>query len=158
MYQPDYPTLTPVPSPEFIQNSIERESIRRIFWLIHVMDIMRSVYFKQPTSNLGEQGMRLRLPADETSFELGVHSTLPGEFRTQACKPCAGVILIRLVIYFILILFAFTNETCSKYNYVVNRIPLPASSQNPVFVRIWTPHPRHHNTCKIGAGCGTAGW
>ncbi|KAF8074981.1 hypothetical protein FPV67DRAFT_1475647 [Lyophyllum atratum] len=45
----EYPTLTPVPSPEFIQASIEREAY----------------------------GMRLRLPVDETSFELGVHSTLP---------------------------------------------------------------------------------
>ncbi|KAF8225547.1 hypothetical protein L208DRAFT_1368129 [Tricholoma matsutake] len=77
VYQPDYPTLTPVPSPDFIQNSIERESVRRIFWLIHITDIMRRVFFKQPAGNLGEQGMRLRLPADETSFELGVHSTLP---------------------------------------------------------------------------------
>jgi hypothetical protein len=85
VYQPDYPTLTPVPSPEFIQNSIERESVRRIFWLIHMMDVVRGVYFKQPMGNLGEQGMRLRLPADETSFELGVHSTLPGEFRAMAC-------------------------------------------------------------------------
>lgn len=87
MYQPDYPTLTPVPSPDFIQNSIERESVRRIFWLIHITDIMRRVFFKQPAGNLGEQGMRLRLPADETSFELGVHSTLPGEFRAVIGKP-----------------------------------------------------------------------
>jgi hypothetical protein len=46
-----------------------------------MMDIMRGTYFKQPMANLGVQGMRLRLPADETSFELGVHSTLPGEYR-----------------------------------------------------------------------------
>ncbi|KAF5383734.1 hypothetical protein D9615_003526 [Tricholomella constricta] len=77
VYQHDYPTLTPVPSPEFIQASIEREAVRRIFWLIHLMHILASIYFKKPMEPLREHGMRLRLPADETSFELGVHSTLP---------------------------------------------------------------------------------
>ncbi|KAG5635264.1 hypothetical protein H0H81_011889 [Sphagnurus paluster] len=77
VYQHDYPTLTPVPSPEFIQASIEREAVRRIFWLIHLMDITACLFFKKPMQPLREQGMRLRLPADETSFELGVHSTLP---------------------------------------------------------------------------------
>ncbi|KAG5647462.1 hypothetical protein DXG03_009393 [Asterophora parasitica] len=77
VYQHDYPTLTPVPSPEFIQASIEREAVRRIFWLIHLMDIMACIYFKNPMEPLRDHGMRLRLPADETSFELGVHSTLP---------------------------------------------------------------------------------
>ncbi|KAF9461199.1 fungal-specific transcription factor domain-containing protein [Collybia nuda] len=77
VYHPEHPTLTPVPSPEFIHASIEREAVRRIFWLVHLMDVMASIYFKRPMVGLGEQGMRLRLPADETSFELGVHSTLP---------------------------------------------------------------------------------
>ncbi|GLB41808.1 putative fungal specific transcription factor [Lyophyllum shimeji] len=77
VYQHEYPTLTPVPSPEFIQASIEREAVRRIFWLIHFMDIWAFIYYKRPTEPLREYGMRLRLPSDETSFELGVHSTLP---------------------------------------------------------------------------------
>jgi hypothetical protein len=77
VYQPDYPTLTPIPSPEFIQASIEREALRRIFWLIHLMDVMAFIFFKKPIVGLREQGLRLRLPADETTFELGV-STLPG--------------------------------------------------------------------------------
>jgi hypothetical protein len=97
VYQPDYPTLTPVPEPKFIQRSIERESIRRIFWLIHLLDILKGIYFKQPMGNLGEQGMRLRLPADETSFELGVHSTLPGEFVRDLYTPEFRMILIRNV-------------------------------------------------------------
>lgn len=82
VYHPEHPTLTPVPSPEFIHASIEREAVRRIFWLVHLMDVMASIYFKKNMVGLGEQGMRLRLPADETSFELGVHSTLPGEIKT----------------------------------------------------------------------------
>ncbi|KAF8631873.1 hypothetical protein AX15_002143 [Amanita polypyramis BW_CC] len=76
VHNPDHPLLTPTPSPEFIQESLEREAIRRIFWLIHMLDIMTSIYFRTPLT-IPDNDLRLRLPADETSFELGVHSTLP---------------------------------------------------------------------------------
>ncbi|KAF9005931.1 fungal-specific transcription factor domain-containing protein [Cyathus striatus] len=76
VHSPEHPTLTPVPSPEFIQASLEREAVRRIFWLIHLLDVMASIYFKKPIT-FSDQDLRLRLPVDETSFELGVHSTLP---------------------------------------------------------------------------------
>ncbi|KAF8892082.1 fungal-specific transcription factor domain-containing protein [Infundibulicybe gibba] len=76
VHSPEHPTLTPVPSPEFIQASIEREAVRRIFWLIHLLDVISSIYFKK-SSPYTDTGLRLRLPADETSFEMGVHSTLP---------------------------------------------------------------------------------
>lgn len=39
---------------------------------------MASIYFKKPATFTSSE-LRLRLPVDETSFELGVHSTLPGE-------------------------------------------------------------------------------
>ncbi|KAJ3485539.1 hypothetical protein NLJ89_g11892 [Agrocybe chaxingu] len=76
VHSPEHPTLTPVPSQEFVQRSIEREAIRRIFWLIHLLDVMASIYFKKPVT-FTDSELRLRLPVDETSFELGVHSTLP---------------------------------------------------------------------------------
>ncbi|KAL0953614.1 hypothetical protein HGRIS_004821 [Hohenbuehelia grisea] len=102
VHSPEHPTLTPVPSPEFIHAAIERECVRRIFWLVYVMDVMAGIYYKRggdawdrasrgngapglgmsltrsPGANkFGTTEMRLRLPADETSFELAVHSTLP---------------------------------------------------------------------------------
>lgn len=77
VHSPEHPTLTPVPSQEFVQRSIEREAVRRIFWLIHLLDVMASIYFKKPVT-FADNELRLRLPVDETSFELGVHSTLPG--------------------------------------------------------------------------------
>jgi hypothetical protein len=40
---------------------------------------MASIYFKKPVT-FADVELRLRLPVDETSFELGVHSTLPGMF------------------------------------------------------------------------------
>ncbi|KAF8159676.1 fungal-specific transcription factor domain-containing protein [Crassisporium funariophilum] len=76
VHSPEHPTLTPVPSQEFVQASIEREALRRIFWLIHLLDVMASIYFKKPVT-FTDSELRLRLPVDETSFELGVHSTLP---------------------------------------------------------------------------------
>lgn len=78
VHEPDHPTLTPMPSPDFIHQSFKREAVRRIFWLIHLLDLMASVYHKKPTTFTSSE-LRLRLPVDETSFELGVHSTLPGK-------------------------------------------------------------------------------
>ncbi|KXN86586.1 hypothetical protein AN958_09890 [Leucoagaricus sp. SymC.cos] len=77
VHEPDHPTLTPMPSPDFIHQSFKREAVRRIFWLIHLCDVMASLYFKKPTTFTPSE-LRLRLPVDETSFELGVHTTLPG--------------------------------------------------------------------------------
>lgn len=74
---PEHPTLTPVPSQEFISASLEREAVRRIFWYIHFVDVKAAIYFKKPITFTPAE-LRLRLPVDETSFELGVHSTLPG--------------------------------------------------------------------------------
>ncbi|KAG6891536.1 hypothetical protein C0992_004394 [Termitomyces sp. T32_za158] len=86
VYQHDYPTLTPVPSPTFIQASIEREAVRRMFWIIHFLDNLAWIYFKQPMQGLSEPGRHLRLPVDETTFELGVHSTLPEYLHLPAVR------------------------------------------------------------------------
>ncbi len=77
VHEPDHPTLTPMPSPDFIHQSFKREAVRRIFWMIHLLDVMASIVFKKPTT-FTSSDLRSRLPVDETSYELGVHSTLPG--------------------------------------------------------------------------------
>lgn len=82
VHKPDIPTLTPVPSLEFIQASIERECVRRIFWLIHLVDLIFCIYLKRPIPPK-DNHLSLRLPVDETSFELAVHSTLPGELPSE---------------------------------------------------------------------------
>jgi hypothetical protein len=41
------------------------------------MDLQLSIYTQRLVS-LSDAQLRLRLPVDETSFELAVHSTLPG--------------------------------------------------------------------------------
>ncbi|KAJ8695088.1 hypothetical protein PTI98_007706 [Pleurotus ostreatus] len=106
VHAPEHPTLTPVPSPEFIHKAVEHECVRRIFWLIYVIDVMNGLYYKkrgagweraiagagmpglgrhlilrveegQGTGRFTQTELKLRLPVDETSFELSVHSTLP---------------------------------------------------------------------------------
>lgn len=121
VYQLDYPTLTPVPSPEFIQASIEREALRRIFWLVHLMDVLGHIFFKKPMSKLREQGLRLRLPADETTFELGV-STLPGG------SPYFGDSI--------------------GLNVLRNRISIPPGYKDTVLIRIWPPYPSAYHICQ----------
>jgi len=71
----EHPVSTPVTA-DFIQASIERECVRRIFWVIYILDLQVSLYTQRPVS-LSDAQLRLRLPVDETSFELAVHSTLP---------------------------------------------------------------------------------
>ncbi|KAF7370717.1 hypothetical protein MSAN_00704900 [Mycena sanguinolenta] len=66
----------PAPTPDVIQASIERECLRRIFWVIHIMDLQVALYNQRPLPS-SEAQLRLRLPVDETSFELAVHSTSP---------------------------------------------------------------------------------
>ncbi|KAJ7043487.1 fungal-specific transcription factor domain-containing protein [Mycena alexandri] len=79
VYTSEHPVNTPVPTAEFTHAAIERECVRRIFWVIHIMDLQVSMYTQRPVS-LSDAQLRLRLPVDETSFELAVLSTLPEYF------------------------------------------------------------------------------
>ncbi|KAG0709258.1 hypothetical protein DFH29DRAFT_887375 [Suillus ampliporus] len=64
VYQADNPILTPAPSLEFIDASIERECARR------------SVLYRRPILAMESQ-LKLRLPADETTFLFTVHDAVP---------------------------------------------------------------------------------
>ncbi|KAG2053646.1 hypothetical protein BDR06DRAFT_956378 [Suillus hirtellus] len=76
VYQADNPILTPTPSLEFIDASIERECARRVFWLIHISDALGSVLYRRPI--LAEESqLKLRLPVDETTFLFTVHDAVP---------------------------------------------------------------------------------
>ncbi|THU99171.1 hypothetical protein K435DRAFT_964622 [Dendrothele bispora CBS 962.96] len=55
-HSPEHPLLTPVPSQHYIEVSIERECIRRIFWVIYVVDCMRGIYYKREGNMLGGSG------------------------------------------------------------------------------------------------------
>ncbi|KAJ6621374.1 fungal-specific transcription factor domain-containing protein [Mycena sp. CBHHK59/15] len=76
VHNPEHPVITSVPTADFIHASIERESVRRVFWVIHIIDLETSIHNQRPVS-LSDGQLRTRLPVDETSFELAVPSTLP---------------------------------------------------------------------------------
>ncbi|KAJ7672660.1 fungal-specific transcription factor domain-containing protein [Mycena rosella] len=76
LHNSEHPVITPVPTADFIHASIERESVRRIFWVTHILSLHLSAYTQRLVS-LSDSQLRLRLPVDETSFELAVHSTSP---------------------------------------------------------------------------------
>ncbi|KAF9245240.1 fungal-specific transcription factor domain-containing protein [Melanogaster broomeanus] len=81
IFDSDSTVLTPHPSPEFIDACIERECARRVFWLVFVSDCMGSVLYGRPL--LATESQRsLRLPIDETSFELSPHTAIP-EYMTK---------------------------------------------------------------------------
>ncbi|KAF7972764.1 hypothetical protein HWV62_17142 [Athelia sp. TMB] len=77
VHRPDNITTSRTPSTEYIQEHIDRECMRRIFWLIHLLDLISSMFFKVRAAPKGEN---LRLPVDETSFELGTHASTPAEY------------------------------------------------------------------------------
>ncbi|KAJ8521576.1 hypothetical protein ONZ45_g1741 [Pleurotus djamor] len=84
VHQPDHPTLTPLPSPEFIHKAVEQECRRGAGWERAVagagMPGLGRPLIGRPDEgqgNFSQTQLQLRLPVDETSFELAVHSTLP---------------------------------------------------------------------------------
>ncbi|KZT27849.1 hypothetical protein NEOLEDRAFT_64616 [Neolentinus lepideus HHB14362 ss-1] len=81
VYKPDNPVITPLPSAEHIRGSIERECMRRVFWFIYWIELLRQTYAHR-SMLLRREGHdeNVRLPVDETSFELAVHITLPAEY------------------------------------------------------------------------------
>ncbi|KAH8093813.1 hypothetical protein BXZ70DRAFT_384818 [Cristinia sonorae] len=73
-------TTTPL-SPSARTTCIERECTRRCFWLIQIMSWINGIYTFRPLRPRSIDLMRhVRLPADETSFELAVPVHSPGEF------------------------------------------------------------------------------
>ena len=76
----DEPSLTTPPlSPGSRTLCIERECTRRCFWLIQVMCWINGIYTFRPMRPRSVDLMRrVRLPADETSFELAVPVQGPG--------------------------------------------------------------------------------
>ncbi|KAF9042647.1 hypothetical protein BDZ89DRAFT_1156203 [Hymenopellis radicata] len=97
VHTPENPLLSSTPSSAMVTETLERECIRRIFWLVYVVDCVRGVWFgwtgggmshSSPSTEglsigggvmgFSEAELHLRLPADETSFEMGVvHQSLP---------------------------------------------------------------------------------
>ncbi|KAL1728758.1 fungal-specific transcription factor domain-containing protein [Schizophyllum commune] len=89
--QPEYRYSTPLPSTEHIRASIDRECVRRVYWLTYIMDIYASIFFKAEPTWL-EREPHCPLPQDETTFELATQPAtpeflhLPGSQTTSASE------------------------------------------------------------------------
>ncbi|KAL1658269.1 hypothetical protein EV122DRAFT_295288 [Schizophyllum commune] len=73
-------TARPVlgPASAHIEAVINMECLRRVYWIMHLLDILVSVYMRGPRRWLTADP-RLRLPCDETAFEVAVGAT-PAEY------------------------------------------------------------------------------
>jgi hypothetical protein len=125
--KPDIPVITPIPSLGFINSAIERECVRRVFWLIHFIDLMSSIFFK--TSPIAkETELTLRLPADETSFELAVHSTLPGIYILRLSRYCLSYRLCSISEY--LYLPAPHAQYASEFGHLIRIVSIYANVES----------------------------
>ncbi len=70
------------PSSPSVDFYIERECARRCFWLIQVMGWINGIYTYRPMRPRSVQLMEsIRLPVDETTFELAAHWSSASELR-----------------------------------------------------------------------------
>ncbi|KAG8220933.1 hypothetical protein J3R82DRAFT_2437 [Butyriboletus roseoflavus] len=85
IFDSDSTVLTPHPTPELIDACIERECARRVFWLIYISDCFGWMLYRRVRLATDSQ-MNLRLPIDETSFEISPLTAIP-EFMTKPNPP-----------------------------------------------------------------------
>ncbi|KAI6125450.1 fungal-specific transcription factor domain-containing protein [Pisolithus croceorrhizus] len=91
IFDHDHTVFTPIPSTESINASIERECARRVFWLIYISDCVASVLYGRNILATEAQ-LSLRLPMDETCFELYPHTATPEYMRHPSSpKVCSEI-------------------------------------------------------------------
>lgn len=128
VHEQNYPILTPVPTPEFVFAAIDRECARRAFWLIRFMHLTAFTFYYVPIPPK-PLNLSLRLPVDETSFELGVHSTLSG----TSLQKFASVLSRN--VYLLLDRYPLTHPTLNI------RVLTCARTKNTVRLRVRSSHP-----------------
>ena len=79
VYQKDNPVMVPFPGIEQKHAAVERECLRRTYWLIHLIGLLSPVFVKGRIF-MQRQEPKLRLPCDETNFELSTYAALSGEY------------------------------------------------------------------------------
>ena len=56
----------------------DRECARRCYWIIYFLHVLSTACTRN-VRRFSAEGMLMRLPVDETSFELGIQSQSPGK-------------------------------------------------------------------------------
>ncbi|KAI5987018.1 fungal-specific transcription factor domain-containing protein [Pisolithus albus] len=134
IFEHDHTVLTPFPSSEFISDSIERECARRVFWLIYISDCVASVLYGRDILAT-ERQLNLRLPMDETSFELSPHTATAEYMR----RPISSTVLSEIgQLIQIVSLHAQVEKTLGEFNNRENgKHPRPKLLELEQQVNVW---------------------
>ena len=75
---PESPQFSPKPTTEEMSRMTDRECARRCYWIIYFLHVLSTACTRN-VRRFSTEGMLMRLPVDETSFELRVQSQTPGK-------------------------------------------------------------------------------
>jgi hypothetical protein len=75
---PESPPLSSRPSAQDITRMTERECARRCYWIVYFLHVLSTACTRN-VRRFSAENMLMRLPVDETSFELGIQSQTPGK-------------------------------------------------------------------------------
>ena len=75
---PESPPLSPKPTVQEMTRMTERECARRCYWIIYFLHVLSTACTRN-VRRFSAENMLMRLPVDETSFELGIQSQTPGK-------------------------------------------------------------------------------
>jgi len=74
---PESPPLSPKPTIQEMTRMTDRECARRCYWIIYFLHVLSTACTRN-VRRFSAENMLMRLPVDETSFELGIQSQTPG--------------------------------------------------------------------------------
>ncbi|KAH8111022.1 hypothetical protein DFH11DRAFT_1616599 [Phellopilus nigrolimitatus] len=80
--------LPPSSSDEEVSHAIQRESARRTFWLIHIIELLGATFTHRPTMYIKSDLDGVRLPCSEASFDLSMFAVPPEHLDSPALKTC----------------------------------------------------------------------
>ena len=75
---PESPPLSPKPSIQEMTRMTDRECARRCYWIVYFLHVLSTACTRN-VRRFSAENMLMRLPVDETSFELGIQSQTPGK-------------------------------------------------------------------------------
>lgn len=108
---PESPPLSPKPTIQEMTHMTDRECARRCYWIIYFLHVLSTACTRN-VRRFSAENMLMRLPVDETSFELGIQSQTPGRVET----PDRGWLLNTDV--FLVFHLEYLDEMAPKTNYV----------------------------------------
>ena len=110
---------------------IERECTRRCFWLIQCMSWISGIYIYKPMRPRSlEMTKKIRLPIDETTFDLAAHWSSASEYCLQPPRSPIAYIVYAAVEY--LHARAPTTRYASQFGHVLRILSIYQTVQNVI--------------------------